>query len=954
MAYFNKMKNLRTKIKRDVKGISEEDVRLALNHDIEDCLKKKFKKEIHFRSEKKLNNNSRRIDSVFGNFIIEYKKPSVVLGDEELKQIIDYMDDYAQSGNKDEVWGILTNGKEVQYIEYDIKNRRYDVLGNKSGELTDDKIEDVCRELAEIKKITLNKRNINDYLGLENSKRIKEIVCFLLNRIIKSKQKRTNLLYNEWERLTRLSSDKDSWNEDKGKNKKINDFYKNLFNMPIENNKMQYKCLFVIQTYYSIVVKLVLYKYLKKKFNKDFNEYYLKKELFKEIESTRFYKDHNILNLIDGDFYSWYIDELNETEFSKIFSLIEDIETIETNTLNDTLISFYENIFPFEVRYAMGEYYTPDYLAKEVINNAFKIVGNKNVESVLDPTCGSGIFISTVYKSNYNKKVYGIDINPLAVLTAKASLILNNYNLNEETEIPVYLGDSTYSPNQESVNGIDCYSYNYLTFIGNLSINVTLPVDLINEKHFFEILDSLENSIKNKNKSKAMEIIQSYKSAHFKELNVYYNDLFEQLISLEKRNMNSIWLKIIGNYFKAASIKNVDLIVGNPPWVRWSNLPTNYKEEIKAKCKIGGLFSSDNNTGGVDLNIAALIAFVCIRDRLSEKGVLGFLLPDSILTNKSFEGFRKMELGDGRKYYLKKVIRWNGKEKPFKPVSIEFAEFFFTFKKTNKVDVIDKKNNSVYKMVKTKASFNNHYLDEQIINSVKKYIGSNNLAFRSGIGLPKAGHFLLEFNKNVNEKYASFYPYEKVGEKLKRSNREVILEKDIVFPFIKSDLINNNEIKSTNFYCIFPYPDKSKEPYTLGEIRKNFPKFYSYLSNSKVQDSISTASKYNKRVQNVKTDLGIIRVGLYTFGKYFLACRDNTKASVAKVSHIKTAWGDKKLPLFDGHVNYVSMNEKNKYLTKKEVETLFKIFTKKEVQDYVFNSANERSISARLWNDIKL
>ena len=282
MTYFSKMKNLRMKIKKSVKDISEEDVRLALNNDIEDCLKKKFKKEIHFRSEKKLNRNSRRIDSAFGNFIIEYKKPTVSLGDKELKQIFDYMDDYAQLGNNDEVWGIITNGKEVKYVEYDKNNRGYNIIDNKSGELTDDKIEDICRELAEIKKITLNKRNINDYLGLENSERIKEIIRLLLKRIMMSKLSRTNLLYNEWERLTRLSSDKDSWNEDKGKNKKINDFYKSLFNRSINNNKMQYKCLFVVQTYYSIIVKLVLYKYLKKKFNESFNNFDLKKELFEE------------------------------------------------------------------------------------------------------------------------------------------------------------------------------------------------------------------------------------------------------------------------------------------------------------------------------------------------------------------------------------------------------------------------------------------------------------------------------------------------------------------------------------------------------------------------------------------------------------------------------------------------------------------------------------------------
>ena len=954
MAYFNKIKNLRTRITSNEKKVSEEDVRIAINNGIEEILDKKYKKEIHFKNELTLKNNKRRIDSAYGNFIIEYKKPSVELGDVELKQIIDYMDDYAQYGNREEVWGILTNGKKIIYIEYDKKNRRYDVVTSKSGELTNDKIEDLCKDLAEIKKITLNKRNINDYLGLENSKKIKEIVCILLKRISKPMNSRTKLLYNEWERLTRLSSDKDNWNEDKGKNKKINDFYKNLFNTTIENNLMQYKCLFVVQTYYSIIVKLVLNKYLKKKFNECFNKYNFKKELFEEIESTKFYKDHHILNLIDGDFYSWYVSELNEKEFAKIYNLIEDIETIETNSLNDTLISFYENIFPFEVRYAMGEYYTPDYLAKEVIDYAFNLVENENVKSILDPTCGSGIFISTVYKSNYNNKVYGIDINPLAVLTAKASLILNNYNISSDTEIPVYLGDSTYSPNQDIINGIECFSYNYLTFIGTLRIDVTLPVDLINEKYFFEILDNLEIAIKNKDKKMAIKIIESYDSSHFKELKENYNKLITQLIELEKNRMNSIWLKIIGNYFKAASIKKVDLIVGNPPWVRWSNLPTNYKSEIKSKCKIDGLFSNDTNTGGVDLNIAALIAFVCVRDRLNKNGVLGFLLPDSILTNKSFEGFRRMDLGNGINFYLNQVVRWNGKEKPFKPVSIEFGEFFFSFKKTSKINVVDKKNKSKYKMIRIEGNFNNPYVKESIIKKAKKYIGSNKLVFRSGVGLPKGGYFLLKFDHDIDKKLAAFRHYERQGGSLCESKNIIVLEKEIVYPFIKSELINNNEIKNTNFYCIFPYPKYSIEPYSLKEIREKFPKFYDYLNKSKVQKSISSASDFNKRVQNVKNNIGIFRVGKYTYGSNFIACRDNTKASVAKVSNIITAWGEKKLPIFDGHVNYISLNEKGEFLNKKEVDYLFSIFTKKEIQDFIINSANERSISSRLWNDIKI
>lgn len=626
MYKFNKINNLRIRIEENKSKVTEEDVRLAINNDIEMIIKEKFNKEIHFKAEEKLKNNRRRVDSAYGNFIIEYKKPMVKLQEKEIEQLVDYLDSFGLYSKKEEVWGVLTNGIEIITIVYNSKINSFDIDKSKSGKLNNDKILDICNELASIRKITLNKNTINDYLGIKSSLKIKNILSLLFNYINESTNDRTLLLYNEWERLIRLSSEKDSWNEDKAKNREINNFYEEVFGIRIVNNFIQYKCLFVIQTYYSIIVKLVLYKYLKKKHDKSFNDFKFKKDLFNEIESSQFYKDHNILNLIDGDFYSWYVYELKEADFRLLYELVEDIETIDTSSLNETLITFYENIFPFQVRYAMGEYYTPNYLAVDVIDNAFKLKNN-NIESILDPTCGSGVFLANIYKSNYSKKIYGIDINPLAVLTAKASLVLNNYNLNKPTEIPIYLGDSTYSPVKVLIDGVYCYSYDYLTFINDLKINVTLPLDLINEETFFDILDSVEHAIKNKNFHKSLLIIKSYKSSHFNTLKKHYESLINQLIELEKNKLNSIWLKIIGNYFKAASINNVDLIIGNPPWVRWSNLPTNYKNEIRRKCKVDGLFSNDKNSGGIDLNIAALIAYVCIRDRLKESGLLAFLMP---------------------------------------------------------------------------------------------------------------------------------------------------------------------------------------------------------------------------------------------------------------------------------------------------------------------------------------
>lgn len=373
---------------------------------------------------------------------------------------------------------------------------------------------------------------------------------------------------------------------------------------------------------------------------------------------------------------------------------------------------------------------------------------------------------------------------------------------------------------------------------------------------------------------------------------------------------------------------------------------------IKKTCRIDGLFSNDKNTGGVDLNIAPLIAHICIRDRLSEDGVLGFLMPDSIIKNKSFEGFRKMRLADGRRFYLNSVVRYNGKEKPFAPVTLPFAEYYFSFKKT-KILCYEKKENKKYELVQNNSSFNNHFVIKNDVN-INNFIGHNDLKFHSGVSLIKGGYYQLEFVRNINKNLAEFKYYETDGKKLRLTNNTIILEKEIVYPFIRADMIKNNIINETNLYCIFPYPMNSKEPYDIATLKNKYKHYYDFFMTDKIQNAINTSSDYNKRVQKTNTDLGIFRVGNWTYGSEFLITRDNTFPYFARVSYIKTAWGDKKLPIFDGHINLVSQNETGEYLQKSECDKLFDIFKRSEVQEYIKNSADSRSISSRLCNDIKI
>lgn len=119
-------------------------------------------------------------------------------------------------------------------------------------------------------------------------------------------------------------------------------------------------------------------------------------------------------------------------------------------------------------------------------------------------------------------------------------------------------------------------------------------------------------------------------------------------------------------------------IVGNPPWVDWKSLPSGYRERIKSLCISRRLFSGDRLTGGINLNICALIANVAADNWLSEKGILGFLMPEPLVFQQSYEGFRNFYLEDGSRMYFCKFTNWTKSGNPFKPVTQKFLSFFLS------------------------------------------------------------------------------------------------------------------------------------------------------------------------------------------------------------------------------------------------------------------------------------
>ena len=118
----------------------------------------------------------------------------------------------------------------------------------------------------------------------------------------------------------------------------------------------------------------------------------------------------------------------------------------------DLFKPLYQDLFPRPLRHELGEYYTPDWLAAHVLDQ----VGydGRTDARLLDPSCGSGTFLLMTLRrwrrhhSAFDVRrcpIVGFDINPLAVMTARANLAIALADMlpaGKKFSPPVYLRDS--------------------------------------------------------------------------------------------------------------------------------------------------------------------------------------------------------------------------------------------------------------------------------------------------------------------------------------------------------------------------------------------------------------------------------------------------------------------------------------------------------------------------------
>ncbi len=947
-----------------------------------------------------------RADTAIASLIIEFKQPKTLSNGKQKSKAIEQISQYMLSMNYDtleNIYGFVTDGVSGCFLQC------VDGVVNSEDfyKINFNTLDRIIQCIVQVKLIMLNAKNLvdgicnvpnNDGIGFKLAKTLFSIISTNIHP-------KTKMLFDEWKQLFNLAHD------DISKQQAIIDRKNSLelcFNCSLKSSNEEYTALYCLQTSYAIIVKAIAYKVLSQvRYNRSLINFYdsmdldsesMRKQL-KDLEDGAVFIQYGITNLLEGDFFSWYTNpnQWNEELAGDISSLYELLSRYNDKPIinssvksQDFFKELYQAMIPNAVRHSLGEYYTKKWLATNVVETAIEDLPIK--WKALDPCCGSGTFLTVLIDKvirSTNKldkkevlkeilsRVKGIDLNPIAVLTARVNYFINISQFIEgdaQLEIPVYLGDASYVPNPVLYGGVKCLRYTISTILR--PIDILIPMSMVSDSFVFSHqMHEVENQIKLLNANNAYDIFCHLTAPNdlTEPIKEKLLELANQLVDLERRQWNGIWARIITNFLTTANLGKFDLLVGNPPWVDWKSLPSNYRDRIKSLCISRKLFSGDVVTGGINLNICALITNVIAQNWLSDQGIIALLMPESLIFQQSYEGFRNLYLDNNIRLYFYKFVNWNKAGHPFKGVSQKFLTYYIRREKfdyNNGVPVYDyikkpKMNIDEKEIIDMCSSFDvtqrllatchpeknffTYVSDTMTANYYRKMTGLSSYIGREGIEFyPQELMVFKLSNMPSTNSLIALDNMQNKKSKYKVPQRTVLLETEFLHPMIKGKDITPFHVELSDYIVPFPYDVSNPQlPISMDQLAKCAPKLARYYMDNK--SLLVSQTGYADRIIGKKDAefYALARVGTYSYAKYYVAFRDNTKWAAAVVTEVDTPWGGLKRPVFQNHAVSMCERDDGNFISFDEAHYICGILNTNIVTKYIETSSDTRSFPIR-------
>jgi hypothetical protein len=383
----------------------------------------------------------------------------------------------------------------------------------------------------------------------------------------------------------------------------------------------------------------------------------------RSILNGHYFGQRGIQNFLEEDFFAWLARDAAWPQTQTLGRrLLLQLATYNLRELSeDVMKGLYEKLVDPKDRHDLGEYYTPDWLAAMIVRERLK---ENPRASVLDPACGSGTFLyqTILYKREHlgdsvktlkhiEESVVGIDIHPLAVIVAKTIYLLGLGDLLQHRtvriRIPVYLADSIKPPVQHVRQKRGDHETRQMTFG---TYGVTLNGDVVNLPEDLALDDQLYDS--------AIELCREYAEstadrplptkdelANFlkrSQTNLarsafWVDSLYELFQILRKKireRKDTIWAFVLKNVFKPLLLKSkFDILVGNPPWLTYKDIERGEYQSYLKDLIVHEYKLCSSKLGFLTQLELGTLFFVRSADfYLKSEGGIGFVLPRSIFS----------------------------------------------------------------------------------------------------------------------------------------------------------------------------------------------------------------------------------------------------------------------------------------------------------------------------------
>lgn len=392
----------------------------------------------------------------------------------------------------------------------------------------------------------------------------------------------------------------------------------------------------------------------------------------KDLTLGTTFANAQIHGVVQGDFFDWVLHAPGgETLITDLARRVAQFDW--TQVEHDVLKVLYESVIEQPERKRLGEYYTPDWLADRVVASA---VTDPLNQRVMDPACGSGTFLFhavRVYLAaaenaglstgdavlGATQHVVGVDVHPVAVTLARVTYLLAigatrlADNSRGPISVPVYLGDSLQWEQPSDVltyqgevtigtSGTDLVDDTSATLFGE---DLVFPKSVLHDAGDFDRLVSVmtEKAADTSKRGDHQIIGPVLKKFGVPEADIdTLESTFGVLRRLHGEGSDGIWGYYVRNLVRplwlSQEANRVDVLVGNPPWLRYAEMTPGMMTRFTELSRERGLLTGKRGISARDLS--TLFVVRACELYLRSGGHFAFVMPQGTLTRQPHEGFR--------------------------------------------------------------------------------------------------------------------------------------------------------------------------------------------------------------------------------------------------------------------------------------------------------------------------